>query len=366
MIPLLDVGRQHAALAGELEAAYRRVVAGNQLILGPEVAAFEEEFARHCGAKYCIGVSNGLDALTLALRAAGIGEGDEVIVPSHTYIATWLAVTHAGATPVPAEVCADTFVVSPAAVEVAISPRTKAILPVHLYGHPADMDAINRIAAKHGLFVLEDAAQAHGAGCGDKRVGNLGHAAAFSFYPSKNLGALGDAGAVTTNDAALAERIRKLRHYGAARRNVHETTGVNARLDEMQAALLRVKLLHLDRWNANRRERAALYLELLSRRDDIQAPQTAALVEHVWHLFVVRTERRAALIDALDAAQIGSMAHYPTPPHLQPAYEHLGYKRGAFPIAEALAETVLSLPMDPLMLLDDVRRVADAVNAFTA
>jgi dTDP-4-amino-4,6-dideoxygalactose transaminase len=362
MIPFLDVGRLHASLADELVAAHRRVVASNRLILGPEVEAFEREFAAYCEAKHCIGVSNGLDAMTLALRAAGIGAGDEVIVPAHTYIATWLAVSHIGAMPVPADALANTCLMDPEAVAAAVTPRTKAILPVHLYGQPANMSAIMRIADKHGLFVLEDAAQAHGARYDRKRVGALGHAGAFSFYPSKNLGALGDGGGVVTNDDNLAARIRKLRNYGAVQKNVHETLGYNARLDEMQAAFLRVKLPHLDHWNATRRDRARQYERMLGGVRGLETQAVVPDVEPVWHLFTVRSNRRDAIIQALAEAAVGCFIHYPTPPHLQAAYADLGFGRGAFPVAERIADTVLSLPMDPLMSVGDVERVSAIVK----
>jgi dTDP-4-amino-4,6-dideoxygalactose transaminase len=363
-VPFLDLGRLHASIADELAEAHRRVVTANQLILGPEVAAFEAEFAAYCGARHCVGVSSGLDALSLALRAAGIGPGDEVIVPAHTYIATWLAVTHAGATPAPVEVSPDDCLIRADAVEAAVTPRTRAILPVHLYGRPADMGEIMRIGNKHGLFVLEDAAQAHGASYRGRRAGALGHAGAFSFYPSKNLGALGDGGAVVTNDAELAERIRRLRNYGSTQRNVHEVAGHNARLDEMQAAFLRVKLPRLDEWNEMRRIRAQRYMRLLSG-GRLKLPATgSADTAPAWHLFVVQSGERAELMSALAATGVGCFVHYPTPPHLQPAYAHLKLGRGAFPVSETLADSVLSLPMDPCMTLEDVERVSAVVSAF--
>jgi dTDP-4-amino-4,6-dideoxygalactose transaminase len=302
MIPLLDLGRLHASIADQLTAAQTRVTARNQLILGPEVEAFEREFAAYCGTGECVGVSNGLDALTLALRAADVGLNDEVIVPAHTHIATWLAVSHTGATPVPVEVRADTCLIDPVAIEAAITPRTKAIVAVHLYGQTADMNAIMKIAQRHSLFVLEDASQAHGARCAGKTAGSLGHAAAFSFYPSKNLGALGDGGAVTTNDNKLAARLRRLRNYGAVERDVYEVAGYNARLDELQAAFLRIKLSYLDKWNALRSVRAKQYLDALAPlAPALQMPITAPEMDHVWHLFTVRSAQRDALRAALHA-----------------------------------------------------------------
>jgi dTDP-4-amino-4,6-dideoxygalactose transaminase len=358
LIPFLDLRRLHASIAGELEAAFRRVLDANQLILGSEVAAFEEEFAAYCGASHCIGVSSGLEAMSLALRAAGVGPGDEVIVPAHTYIATWLAVSQLGARPTPVEVRLDTGLLRPDAVEAALTPRTAAILPVHLYGQAAEMQPLLQLAAKRGLFVLEDAAQAHGAREGGKRCGALGHAAAFSFYPSKNLGALGDGGAVVTDDAGLAARLRRLRNYGAVQRDVHEVLGSNARLDELQAAFLRVKLRSLDAWNRARAERAALYFEsLASVGGELALPVVAPGNQHAWHLFTVRSRRRAELMSALAADGVESRIHYPTPPHLQPAYAGLGFARGAFEAAEEIADTVFSLPIDPLMSEGDVRRV---------
>lgn len=343
-IPFLDLAAINAEVGTKLDEALARVRAASHYILGPELEAFEQEFAAFCGAAYCIGAGNGLDALVLALKAAGVGKGDEVIVPSHTFIATWLAVTACGATVVPVEPEADGFNIDPAGVDAAVTPRTRAIIPVHLYGEPADMDAINAIAAKHGLFVLEDAAQAHGARYKNRRTGSLGHAAAFSFYPAKNLGALGDGGAVVTSDAAFAARVRALRNYGSSARYAHPVQGGNSRLDEIQAACLRVKLPGLDAGNARRRKQAAQYLAALGTCR-LTLPVPAAHSEPVWHLFVVRNPHRDVLQQKLRNAGVATLIHYPCPPHLQGAYASMGLRRGSLPGAERLADEVLSLPL---------------------
>ena len=297
-IPFLDLKAPYIELKDELDAAYRRVMESGWYILGTEVEAFEAEFAAYCESKYCIGVANGLDALHLIVRAYGIGPGDEVIVPSNTYIATWLAVTHAGATPVPVEPDVRTYNIDPAKIEQAITPKTKAIMVVHLYGQTADMDPINVIAQKHGLKVIEDCAQAHGARYKDRRTGSLGDAAGFSFYPGKNLGAIGDGGAVTTNDDILAERISVLRNYGSKVKYINDLKGYNSRLDELQAAFLRVKLSRLDEWNERRRQVAQQYLTNICA-NTLQLPYVAEKVDPVWHLFVIRTEMRQQLQDKL-------------------------------------------------------------------
>lgn len=343
----LDVG--NPALQADLDAAYKRVLASGQLILGPELAAFEAEFAAYCGAKQVIGVGNGLDALVLALRAAGVGVGDEVVVPSHTFAATWLAVTQVGARPVPVEPDPASYTITADAVRAALTPRTAAIVPVSLYGHPVDMDPILGLAADRGLFVLEDAAQSHGATCRGRRTGALAHATAFSFYPTKNLGALGDGGAVVTSDPQLAERLRKLRNYGSARKYEHELAGVNSRLDELQAAFLRAKLGRLDAANGARRAHAQAYSKVLAEIPGLTPPATADWAEHVHHLYVVRCADRAAVQAQLSAAEIQTLIHYPIACHRQPAFEALGFKAGQFPLAEQLAAEVLSLPMWPAM-----------------
>jgi len=356
-----DLGLDEPGLRAAMDDGYRRVMDRGWAILGPELEAFEAEFAAYCGADHAIGVGNGLDALVLALRAAGVGPGAEVIVPAHTFAATWLAVEAVGAKPAPVEVDPDTYVLTADAIAVAVTPRTAAIIPVSLYGHPLDMGPILELAGRHGLFVLEDAAQSHGALSHGRRTGGLAHATAFSFYPTKNLGAVGDAGAVTTSDAALAEKIRMLRNYGSRKKYVHEVAGVNSRLDELQAAFLRARLSRLDDTNDRRRERAARYSARLNGGNAVKLPVEAAWARHVYHLYVVRTPDRAALQARLTAEGIETLIHYPTACHLQPAFAHLGYGRGDFPIAEAMADEVLSLPLWPGLSLEDVDRVAAAI-----
>ena len=355
-VPFLDLKPMHLALQSELEAAFNRVLATGNYILGAEVEAFEAEFATYCGTRHCVGVGNGLDALHLILRGYGIGAGDEVIVPSNTYIATWLAVSQAGAKPVPVEPLAATYNLDPARLAAAITPRTRAIIAVHFYGQPADMDAINAVARQHDLKVIEDAAQAHGARYKGRRAGNLGDAAGFSFYPGKNLGALGDGGAITTNDAQLADQLRAWRNYGSRAKYHNEFKGFNSRLDELQAALLRVKLPHLDAWNAARQQLAQGYLDGLAGSGLI-LPEVPAWASPVWHLFVVRTGQRDALQQHLAQAGVGTLVHYPIPPHLQPAYADAGFQSGDFPIAEQLHREVLSLPMYPQLAPTALQRV---------
>ena len=361
-VPFLDLNFPYLELKEELDAAYHRVMESGWYVLGKDVEAFESEFASYCEAKHCIGVANGLDALHLIVRAYGIGPGDEVIVPSNTYIATWLAVTHAGATPVAVEPDIRTYNIDPEKIEQAITPRTKAIMVVHLYGQPADMDPINEIAAKYGLKVIEDSAQAHGARYKGRRTGTLGDAAGFSFYPGKNLGAIGDGGAVTTNDSELAERIKVLRNYGSQIKYHNEIVGFNSRLDELQAALLRVKLAKLDEWNERRRIVAQNYLKELSDQKKLVLPYVPDWAEPVWHLFVIRHVQRDALQKSLNKEGIGTMIHYPIPPHLQEAYSELGDNEGAFPIAEQIHKEVLSLPMGPHLTETDASIVIRAIQ----
>jgi dTDP-4-amino-4,6-dideoxygalactose transaminase len=363
-VPFLDLKAPYAELRGELDAACRRVMESGWFILGDETRAFEEEFAAYCGARHCVGVGNGLDALHLILRAMKIGEGDEVIVPANTYIATWLAVTYAGATPVPVEPDARTFNLDPSRLEEAVTPRTRAVMPVHLYGQCADMDAINEVASRYGLKVIEDAAQAQGARHKGRCAGALGDAAGFSFYPGKNLGALGDAGAVVTNDTALAERVRVLRNYGSRVKYYNEERGFNSRLDELQAALLRVKLAKLDEWNERRRRVAERYLRELEGVPDLTLPYAPVWADAVWHLFVVRHPRRDALREHLAAAGVGTLIHYPLPPHLQEAYADLGLTKGRFPLSEAMADDVLSLPMGPHLSDDEVDYIVSQLYSF--
>ncbi len=359
MIEFLDLRRINAAHEPAIRAAADRVLASGWYVLGAENEAFEAEFAAYCEAPHCVAVANGLDALHLVLRAWGVGPGDEVIVPSHTFIATWLAATQAGATLVPVEPDARTGNLDPARLEAAITPRTKAIVPVHLYGQPADMTPIMAVAERHGLKVLEDAAQAHGARHRGRRTGSLGHAAAFSFYPGKNLGALGDGGAIVTADAALAAKLRELRNYGSAVKYRHDLQGVNSRLDELQAAVLRAKLPHLDTENAHRRGFAARLTAALQGLP-IGLPAVQAGNEPVWHLYVIRTPARDALQAALKARGVASLVHYPTACHRQRAYAGTAWP--ALPAAEAWAREVLSLPIGPHLALDDAERIAAAVR----
>lgn len=363
-IPFLDLKSINLRDKADFQAALDRVLDSGWLILGGEVTSFEKAFASYCGSARTVGVGNGLEALHLVLRAWGIGAGDEVIVPSNTYIATWLAVSYTGATPVPVEPDASSYNVDPARIEAAITPRTKAIIPVHLYGQPADMDAIAAIAARRNLKILEDGAQAHGARWNGRRTGTLGHAAGFSFYPGKNLGALGDAGAITTDDAELAHRLDMLRNYGSQRKYENEIVGFNSRLDELQAAFLSVKLPRLDHDNARRQAIAARYSEGLADLEGLVLPFVPAQAEPVWHLYVVRTPRRDALQEHLKARGIGTLIHYPVAPHMQEAYADLGFERGSFPIAEMIHDQVLSLPIGPTMADDEVDRVIEAVGAF--
>jgi dTDP-4-amino-4,6-dideoxygalactose transaminase len=360
-VPFLDLNRLHQSIRAPLDAAYRRVIDSGWFIMGPELEAFEAEFAQYCEVKYCIGVGNGLEALHLLLRAYGIGQGDEVIVPSNTFIATWLAVTECGATPVPVEPNIDTHNINPDLIANAITSRTRAIIPVHLYGQTADMDQINVLAAKHGLIVIEDGAQAQGARYKGRRAGSLGHAAATSFYPGKNLGALGDGGAVLTNSDAIANKVKQLRNYGSKVKYQHNLTGYNSRLDEMQAAFLRAKLAVLDEWNARRRKIAAQYSKLLADAD-IVLPHIPEYAEPVWHLYVMRSKQRDALKVHLEQQGVSTVIHYPIPPHRQACYQD--FRGSNLPIAEMLAEEVLSLPMSPYLSDDDVNWVVQVLKEY--
>jgi dTDP-4-amino-4,6-dideoxygalactose transaminase len=360
-VPFLDLGEAYREVQAELDAAVSRVLASGWYILGPEVAAFEEEFAAYCGATSCIGVGNGLDALTLALRAMDVGPGDEVIVPSNTYIATWLAVSHCGAIAVPVEPLEATFNLDPARVESAITPRTKVVLPVHLYGQPVDLDAILAVSKKHGLRVLEDAAQAHGALYKGRRIGSHGNAVAWSFYPSKNLGAIGDGGAVTTSDPDIDARIRSLRNYGSKNKYVNDVLGYNSRLDPIQAAVLRVKLKHLDAWNVRRRIIAAEYQEGLAGCG-LVLPQSPHWAVPVWHLYVIRSSRRDRLKSRLEKSGIDAAIHYPIPPHRQHAYASAHLEPEACRLAARLADEVLSLPIGPHLTSGQVSRVVSSIR----
>jgi dTDP-4-amino-4,6-dideoxygalactose transaminase len=360
-VPFLDLGAAYRELQCEIESAVLASMRTGQYILGPDVEIFESNFAAYCEASHCVGVANGLDALHLALRAMDVGPGDEVIVPSNTYIATWLAVSQCGAVPIPVEPDARTFNIDPSLIEAAITTRTKVILPVHLYGQPAELDPILAIARQRGLKVLEDGAQAHGARYKGKRIGAHGDAVAWSFYPGKNLGALGDGGAVTTNNPEIADRIRVLRNYGSRAKYVNEVRGFNSRLDPIQAVALRVKLKVLDTWNARRAVIASRYQAALANTQ-IEIPFVSEWAEPVWHLFAVRSKMRDRLQARLGQADISTLIHYPIPPHLQGAYADLGYEQGDFPIAEAIHREVLSLPIGPHMTADAVARVINKLR----
>ena len=362
-VPFLDLKAAYIQFQSEIDVAIKRVLDSGWYILGEEVEAFEQEYAIYCEAKYCVGVANGLDALHLSLLALGVGTGDEVIVPSNTYIATWLAVSQCGATPVPVESDTATYNIDAMLIEAAITPRTKVILPVHLYGQPADMVQILAIANKHGLKVLEDGAQAHGARYKGKRIGAHGDVVAWSFYPAKNLGALGDGGAVTTNDPELADRIRVLRNYGSREKYVNEVQGFNSRLDPIQAAVLRVKLKYLDEWNSRRKHIALKYLEGLAGSGLI-LPYVPDWADPVWHVFVVRHPQRDALQQRLKKVGIETHIHYPIPPHKQQAYANLDFPIDAFPLASRMADGVLSLPMGPHLDQVAVNSVLSAVKSY--
>lgn len=360
-IPFLDLGAAYRELKTEIDAAIQRVLDSGWYILGPEVDAFEAEWAAYCEADHAVGLANGLDALILALRALDIGSGDEVIVPSNTYIATWLAVTAVGARPVPVEPDPATHNIDPARIAAAITPASRAVMPVHLYGQPADLDPILALARQHGLVVIEDAAQAHGARYKGQRIGAHGDVVCWSFYPGKNLGALGDGGAITTNRPDLADRIRVLRNYGSRVKYVNEVQGVNSRLDPIQAAVLRAKLPHLDAWTHRRRSIATAYSDGL-KGTGLILPYVPDWADPVWHLYVIRTTNRDGMQNRLTVAGIGTLIHYPIPPHMQAAYAALGLNPDAFQLARSLADEVLSLPMGPQMAKADANRVIAAVQ----
>ncbi len=360
-IPLVDLAAQHAEVADEISRGMAAVIARSAFILGEEVGAFEADFARACGAAHAIGVGNGTDAIELVLRALGIGAGGEVLVPANTFIATALAVLRAGARPVLVD-CDAHHLIDPERLAAAVTPRTRAILPVHLFGQLADMEAVAAVAAAHGLLVLEDAAQAHGARRQGRPAGSFGRAAAFSFYPGKNLGAYGDAGAVVTSDDALAGRIRHLRNWGSERKYHHPEAGFNSRLDTLQAVVLAAKLRRLADWNAARRRAAARYEALLAGLDEVETPRVLPGNDHVWHLYVVRVPRRDAVLARLQADGIGAGIHYPTPLHLHGALRPLGYSAGDFPHAERAAAEILSLPMYPHLGAAQQERVVAALR----
>lgn len=362
-VPFLDLRPAYEELKDRIDRAVQDVLAGGHYILGEQLERFESEFAAYVGVRHCVGVGSGLEALRLALQAAGIEAGDEVIVPGHTFIATWLAVSQLSARPVPVDVDDATANIDPAQIAAAVTLRTRAIVPVHLYGLPADMDAIRAEADRHGLFVLEDAAQAHGARYRGRRAGALGDAAAWSFYPSKNLGAIGDAGAVTTDDAQLAERIRLLRNYGSRTKYVHEVQGGSSRLDEMQAAILRVKLGCLNAWNERRRKLAQRYHEELSG-SPMLLPPWSSHAESCWYAYVVRSKRRDALQSHLQRCGVQTLVHYPVAPHRQAAYASLALGAESLPVTERLQQEVLSLPMGPHVTGEQASAVIEAVRSF--
>ncbi len=362
LVRFVDLGAIHQELHDELQEAVRSVMDRGDFILGEAVAQFEAEFARYCETESCVAVDSGTSAIELALRAAEIGPGDEVIVPANTFIATALGVHHAGAKTVLVDVDPVTYNLDPDLFAKAITPRTKAVIPVHLYGQPAAMDEINSIAAQHGLIVVEDACQAHGSFYKGRRAGSLGDIAAFSFYPGKNLGACGDGGAVTTSNPVFAERLQLLRNYGQKQKYHHLMKGFNRRLDTMQAAILRAKLPHLDEWNQSRNRAALRYADQLAAIG-LATPKVAAGNQHVWHLYVVEVEDRAGVMSALDAAHIQTGVHYPIPIHLQPAFSDLGYGEGTFPVTEEASKRIVSLPMHARLSDSEVDRVAAALSA---
>lgn len=364
-VPFVDLKAQYDLIADEVNEAIANVLQRTDFILGQDVRLLEEEFAEWCGVKHAVGVDSGTSALEMALRAFEIGAGDEVITAANTFIATTLAISYTGAKPVLVDIDPKTYTLDPNRVEDAITARTKAIMPVHLYGQTADMDPIIEIAERHNLIVIEDAAQAHGARYKSKRAGSLGHAAAFSFYPGKNMGAYGDGGMVVTDDDKILDNLHMLRNYGQRVKYHHESLGYNHRLDTMQAAILRVKLKYMDEWNAARREHAEQYTELLNARD-IVTPSIANYAEHIWHLYVIRVAYRDDLLKYLADHNIYAGMHYPVPIHLQKAYADLGYQQGDFPISEKYADQILSLPMYAELTPEMIEYVATTIKEFLA
>ncbi len=363
-VPFVDLNREIASLTDELVVVFGQVIRDSNFILGPEVASFEEEFASFCGCEHGIGVASGTDALLIALKAYGIGPGNEVLTAANTFIATFDAISRTGATPVPVDPDPDYYTVDMSGIQQSVTSRTTAILPVHLFGQTADMEALLGISSEAGVPLIEDAAQAHGALYKGKRAGSLGDCGCFSFYPSKNLGAFGDGGMVTTSDGPAADRMRALRNYGQRTKNVHDEIGLNSRLDELQAGLLRVRLRYLDENNELRRKAADRYRERLDGIPGVNPPQEREGCRHVYHLFVVRCPQRDRLREHLARRGISTGMHYPVPPHLQPAYRHLGYKPGSFPIAERLAGEMLSLPMFPRITEDEIDYVCSNIADF--
>jgi dTDP-4-amino-4,6-dideoxygalactose transaminase len=359
-IPFLDMSGELHELEEDYIAVFKQVMKRSHFVLGENVAAFEQQFADYCGAKYAIGVGNGLDALILILRGMDIGAGDEVIVPAHTFIATWLAVSAVGAKPIPVDVDKNTSNINPELISNKINSRTKAIIAVHLYGQPADMESLQKIANKFNVKLIEDAAQAQGARYKNKKTGGLADAAGFSFYPTKNLGAFGDAGAVTTNDKNLFQKIMLLRNYGAEKKYYHDVKGVNSRLDELQAAFLKLKLKKLDGWNHQRQQLAEYYTALLNH-SSIQLPKVIPEAESVWHLYTIGVNEREHLIEQLKSKNIHTLIHYPVAPHLSDAYKDVGYKINDFPVTEKIAQTTLSLPLWPYMTMQQVEYVSRCI-----
>ena len=364
IVPFVDLKAQYRTIAAEVEAAMQRVVADADFILGSDVVKFEQEFARFCEAEYAVGLDSGTSALELGLRAFGIGEGDEVITVSHTFIATAAAISYTGAQPILVDIDPDTYNIDPEQIEAAITPRTRSIVPVHLYGQPADIEPILSIARKHNLIVIEDACQAHGALYKGKGVGSLGDVGCFSFYPGKNLGAYGDAGMVVTSSKEIADKIRLLRNYGQPQKYQHVMMGYNRRLDSLQAAVLRAKLRHLDDWNAARRRAAKLYDELLDGLAEVKTPYSAEESSHVYHLYVIQHPRRDQLLQHLKDHGVFGGLHYPTPVHLQPCYEHLNKPLGSLPVTEAIASRVISLPMFAEITEEQIKYVCDCIRSF--
>ncbi|WP_315079976.1 DegT/DnrJ/EryC1/StrS family aminotransferase [uncultured Clostridium sp.] len=362
-IPFLNFEPMHTEIRNEILDAFKRIYDSNWFILGKSVAAFEQEFSKYCGTDYCISCGNGLDALSIILRGYDIGEGDEVIVPSNTYIATALAVSYVGARVVFVEPDIRTFNIDVNKIEEAITEKTKAIIAVHLYGRPAETDRIKVLCEKYNLKLIEDAAQSHGSMYNGKKTGNLGDAAGFSFYPGKNLGALGDGGAILTNDNVLAQKVRAIRNYGSIIKYYNEYKGINSRLDEIQAEFLRIKLKYLDKWNNDRQKSAKLYLEGINN-NKIVLPCISSIDESIWHIFIVKTEYRDELKNYLKDNGIDTLIHYPIPIHLQKAYNDLGYKSGDFPVAETISNTVLSLPIWYGMSNDEINYIIDVLNKW--
>ena len=363
-IPFLNFEPMHSAIRAHMLTAFENVYDSHWYIMGQQVTKFEAAYAQYNQTTYAIGVSNGLDALYLALKTLEIGEGDEVIMPSNTFIATVLAVSFVGAKPVFVEPCTHTYLLNPTLIEAAITPQTKAIIPVHLYGQACDMTAIMALAEKHQLYVIEDNAQAHGATFAGQITGSFGHINATSFYPGKNLGALGDAGACTTNHEAYAKQLKQYQNYGSSQKYHHDVLGHNMRLDELQAALLRVKLQHLNTWTTQRQQIAQWYNQHLADVNGLVLPSVHPQASHVYHLYVIRTTQRDALQAHLTNHGIGTLIHYPIPPHLQKAYTHLGYQIGDFPVAEELAKTSLSLPIWPGLTEQQVSYIAQVIKQF--